>query len=94
MGSVFAVTAQIALGGLRPEDVRVELYYGPMDANDELTETHTETMTCDSRADDGRCLFRGLIPFRHTGKLGYAVRILPRHPLLVHPVDTGLVVWG
>ena len=94
VGTDFSVGAHIALGGLQPEDVQVGLYYGPLNADEELTETHTEVMRFESKIDDNKCLFRGTIPFRHTGKLGFAVRILPRHPLLVHPIDMGLVAWG
>jgi glycogen phosphorylase len=29
-----------------------------------------------------------------TGRQGFTVRILPKHPALVHPFIPGLVKWG
>jgi len=51
-------------------------------------------MTCESAPGEQPAVFKGTIPFQQTGKLGYAVRIFPKHEMLVHPVDMGLVIWG
>ena len=94
VGTDFRVEAQVHLGDLKPEDVQVDLYYGPMGADDDLTETQTVPMSSEPMPGENDYLFRGTIHFSQTGKLGFSVRILPKHPMLVHPVDMGLVVWG
>jgi len=94
VGTAYTVTARVRLGTLRPEDVEVELYYGPLGPQDEIEHAATEKMHCVSNADEVPAMFKGTLSFQETGKLGYAVRILPKHALLVHPVDMGLVIWG
>ena len=37
-----------------------------------------------------RQVYRATIPFKESGKFGFVLRILPKHPLLVHPADMGL----
>ena len=94
VNSAFAVQARIKLGDLLPEDVRVGICYGPLDTQGELKDSLSETMSCEKELGSGEYLYRGEISFRQTGKLGFAVRILPEHPLLIHPMDMGLVEWG
>ncbi len=94
VGTTFNVRAHINMGSLKPEDIQVELYYGPLDPSDEIDDASTEIMTCESAPGEQPAVFKGTIPFQQTGKLGYAVRIFPKHEMLVHPVDMGLVIWG
>jgi len=90
----FAVETVVRLGELRPEDVRVDICFGPLDTQGDLVESRSETMSCDKDLGGSEYLYRGRIAFRQTGKLGFAVRVMPEHELLVHPMDMGLVVWG
>ncbi len=88
--------ARVQLGDLAPGDVQVEVYYGPMDTGGELNDdAQTASMVCGGGEEGSQeYLYRADISFRTTGKLGFAVRILPQHGLLEHPMDLGLVAWG
>ncbi|MEW6439939.1 MAG: alpha-glucan family phosphorylase [bacterium] len=94
VGANIEVEARVSMGNLRPEDLRVDLYCGFLDAKGDLSKRQLEPMVHDgARREDGY-VYRGMLPCRETGKLGFLIRILPRHPLLVHPADMGLVVWA
>ncbi len=94
VGEAMEVRARIGLGQLAPDDVRVEIYYGPMDPDGDLVHSMIEPMATDDAGGDGGYLYRTDVPFRESGRFGYVIRVLPRHPLLVHAVDMGLVSWG
>ena len=42
-------------------------------------------------ADEGGHRYEGVVPLARTGAFGYAVRVLPKHPLLATPAELGLV---
>ena len=94
VGKAMPVQARVQMGQLGPEDICVDLYYGPMDADGELIKALTEPMTTDGPAGENGQVYRATVPFRESGRFGFALRIMPRHALLVHPTDMGLVVWG
>jgi len=95
LGTEYPVRARIFLGTLRPEDVQVELYYGVLSPNGELLEPVTQQMIRekDQETENGY-VYRGTISCTTSGRLGFDVRVLPRHPLLVHPCDMGLIIWA
>lgn len=94
VGSDITVRAKVRLGPIKPEDVSVELFHGRADGSDELSEGQARKMKCDQRESDGTYWFSGHIPCIRSGRHGYAIRILPEHPDLVHRFDTGLIRWG
>jgi len=94
VGKAMPIQARIGLGQLSPEDVSVDLYYGPMDADGDLVRALTESMATDGGSGEDGHIYRATVPFKESGKFGFMLRIMPRHPLLVHPADMGLVVWG
>jgi starch phosphorylase len=94
VGKAMPVQARVLLGRLGPEDVCVDLYYGPMDADGELIKALTEPMTTDGPPGEDGQVYRATVPFRESGRFGFALRVMPRHSLMAHPVDMGLVVWG
>ena len=88
-----ATTIQVAVGlnGLRPDDVAVELVLarGLRDApprrhefvaNEVLPETQEQRFSLDLKPE--LC-----------GRLDYRIRVYPRHALLTHPFELGLMRW-
>ena len=92
IGDTFHIRAFVSLGVLRPEDVEVQVVYGKVDANDQLTHTATRTLAPAEVYEDGRHRFEGDLRILRTGSFGYTVRIVPTHPLLETPAEFGLVV--
>jgi len=78
VGDNFTVTAMVNLGELRPDEVNVELYYGPLKAVDMISESHYEEMTVKEDQGNGRYLYICNITCAASGRYGFTVRAVPR----------------
>jgi starch phosphorylase len=94
VGGSRTVEAVVALGSLSVDDVDVQLVHGPVGQGDELTERSIVSMTPDGTADDDHARYVGSLKTESAGRYGFTVRIVPRHPDLVSPVELGLAAWA
>ncbi len=94
VGEDFPVKAEIELGNLTPDDVEVQLYYGPMDKQDDPNYSSTVVMETNSKKDNGFYLYSGNIVSQNSGQKGFTIRILPKHKLLINPFELGVVYWA
>jgi len=93
VGREFQVRANVELGSLRPDDVAVEIASGPLDTEGRLQDAVSSRMSPESQ-EGGVHRFTAMVPCRASGRHGFAVRVLPSHPALVHPYDEGLIAWA
>ena len=91
IGASLEVHAFVSLGGLAPEDVRVEVVHGRVGADDSLTDTSASPLALGESYEGGRHRFDGHVPLDRAGSFGYTVRILPENPDLASPAELGLV---
>jgi starch phosphorylase len=93
LGSALVVRVSVALGGLSPDDVTVEVVYGRPDDDDDIVAPSTVALS--PGGDDPGPLVRysGEISLDQPGSFGYTVRILPTHPLLDSRAELGLVTY-
>ena len=91
-GAKLVVRASVALGELSPDDVTVQVVYGPAGDEDEITDPGIRRPRAGGGAGGrfGRAV-RGRGRARPPGPFGYTVRVLPRHPLLASPAEMGLI---
>jgi len=94
VGGDVTVEAVVALGGIGPEDVVVQLYYGPLDADGQLNEGESITMEQIERLDDNKVKYRAAMPCRDSGMVGYTLRVMPHNPLLADPLSLGMMRWA
>lgn len=94
VGAELAVTAEIALGPLQPEEVSVVLYAGPLTRDGEIQHPVLSPMRVEATLEPGVYRYAGAIRGRETGLHGFRVRILPAHPDLSEPLAMGCLVWG
>ena len=88
------VEAVVALGGIGPDDVMVQLYYGPLDADGQLNAGESITMEQIERLDDNKVRYRAPMPCRDSGMVGYTLRVMPHNKLLADPLSLGLMRWA
>ncbi|WP_322409339.1 alpha-glucan family phosphorylase [Microbacterium invictum] len=94
-GETLEIEASVRLDGLSPDDVAVELVYGRTDEDDVIGAERTSVpLQAQGPAVDGVTPYRGSLPLQITGTFGYTVRVVPRHPFLVSPVELGLVTYA
>jgi starch phosphorylase len=91
VGTTLTVRAFVALGGLTPDDVAVEVVHGVIDGDDDLVDTHVTELACADSYDGGRFRFDGEVELQRGGTFGYTVRIVPRHSVLASVSEMGLV---
>ncbi|MBM3890333.1 MAG: glycosyltransferase family 1 protein, partial [Verrucomicrobia bacterium] len=93
VGEELSVGVSVSLDGIKPDDILVQLVYGPMEADGTLQRVSTAAMKL-MRSDGGKHRFVGNIPCQASGRYGYAVRVVPQHPDLDDPLDLRLVHWA
>jgi starch phosphorylase len=97
VGMDLPVQAAVHLGELRPDDVSVQLYDGPVDAQGNIVAGKAVEMTVSGEEGEhgkGVYAYDGAIPCRSSGLHGYSVRVLPRHADLPHSYQPGLITWA
>jgi starch phosphorylase len=92
LGSTLPLRVHVALDGLDPSDVDVQVVSGRVDDSDRITDATVVSLKPADRADlDGRWRYEGPLELGRTGAFGYTVRILPAHRLLASPAELGLI---
>ena len=93
VGDQLTTEALVELGKLKPEDVKVELYYGKIGSQGEIENPSRIEMNMAKKEGD---VYRYKIAASITeaGQQGYAVRILPKSNDLIHEFLPGMVRWS
>jgi starch phosphorylase len=91
-GANLVVRASVALGGLSPDDVTVQVVYGPAGDDDEIAAPAFADLALEVEPSGGSpARYVGEAELGRPGPFGYTVRALPRHPLLASPAEMGLI---
>ena len=95
VGDERRVTATVTLGALSVDDVAVQLVHGQVGPNDELSDSQcVEMELVAADEEDGLHHYAGTFTCQRTGRHGYTVRVVPKHPDLMVPAEMGCVTWG
>jgi glycogen phosphorylase len=95
VGDDLEVKARVRLGSLNSDDVEVQLYHGAIDSLGEIASPRSSRLLPVSPVSGNHAVdFGASVPCAASGQYGFTVRVLPRHPDLPHPFETGLVTWG
>jgi glycogen phosphorylase len=91
-GASLVVRASVALGALSPDDVTVQLVYGPAGDDDEIAAPAFADLELEAEPSGASpARYAGEAELGRPGPFGYTVRVLPRHPLLASPAEMGLI---
>ena len=93
VGDLIEVKARVNLAGLKASDVLVQVFYGQMKSEDDVRQGDILDLKL-VKQEGSIAEFRGGIPLTTSGKMGLAVRLLPSHADLVHPLLTGHILWA
>ncbi len=94
VGEPFPVSVGVHLGGVKPDDVEVQLYYGRTDADGQIVDAKTAALAPDGTTSGGVVRFAGTVPCKASGQFGFSVRVLPKHAHLPNLFEPGLLMWG
>ncbi|TKJ40119.1 alpha-glucan phosphorylase [candidate division LCP-89 bacterium B3_LCP] len=93
VGMSMKVDAEVHLGALKPEDVVVQIYSGPLDGDYNIVESVIENMKCVETLEDANYRYEGHIPCNESGQFGYSVRVLPDHPDMIDHFGLEMMHW-
>lgn len=91
-GTSLPVRVGLTLGGLAPEDVRVECIVGLENEHREFTVHSTHALKPDGKEGAETFFAMDLSPSL-PGLQYYRIRAYPHHKLLSHPFETGCMLW-
>lgn len=99
VGNALEVTAVVHLGELTPNDVLVQVYYGPLNPRGEIG-SGGEAVAMQPVSQNGDSEQNGLYTFttqlsyKTSGERGLSVRVLPRHENLPTAFLPGIIRWA
>ena len=93
VGEDIEVSAELNLGRLTPEDVRVDAYYGDVGPENRVENSSLQRLERIEAKGEGRFEFAGAIPGSRAGQFALRIRITPHHALVSNPYDLKLVIW-
>ena len=94
VGHEITVQAEVALGALSPEEVKVELYSGPVNPSGDIVAATAIAMHATESVGKGRWRFvTDAVACCHSGLHGFTLRVLPYHADLPTPFSLGLITW-
>ncbi|GAB4547791.1 MAG: glycosyltransferase family 1 protein [Anaerolineae bacterium] len=95
VGDRLSARAQVFLGTLTPDDVRVELYLGRVNAAGDFVEAEATPMLPVAQDQAGNYTFEANeVACFTSGRHGYTVRVVPHHPDMAREFLPGLIVWA
>lgn len=93
VGSKVKVRARVSLGSLAPGDVRVQAYYGALNADGQIgTGAHVDLALLQSSGTDH--IYEGEVECGQSGSCGFAARVVPFHEDAIIPFELPWVQWA
>ncbi len=89
----FVVTANVFLNDIDPELIELEVFYGPVDAVNEIENSKTVRMTLDKNKGNGNYSYFAEINCEYSGRYGFTVRAVPHEKLWKDSIP-GLITWA
>jgi starch phosphorylase len=89
----FQVTSEVNLGGFRPDEVDVELYYGHLESLEKLSASRIESMKVVEEKGDGKYLYGCDLICDISGRFGFTVRVTPAGDARVKSTPR-LITWA
>jgi starch phosphorylase len=87
------VAVEVFTGVLKPDDIKVAIYYGNMSPDLRLTGTSVQYLEDITDLGDNHYKFSGSLTCKNTGNFGFKIRITPYHELIIDPYEMDLAIW-
>ena len=92
VGETFCVRARVDLGGLQPDDVDVQLYFGEVNAAEEIVHPLVIPLELVEENDGGYTFGADAVMCPRSGHFGYTARVIPKDKGV--PWLRGWAVWA
>ena len=91
VGAQLTAQVYVSLGDLTPDDVQVQLLYGRVRQEDDLTGVSVLSLELAESYEAGRHRYVGAVTLSQAGPFGYTLRVVPRNAHLASVAELGLV---
>jgi starch phosphorylase len=92
-GGSLHIEVAVQLNGLTAKDVTVEALFGRPSQQDFIRRARHYPLRYSGNTDQGEALYKLELTPELCGRLEYRIRVFPTHSSLIHPLETGLMVW-
>ncbi|MCL2523021.1 MAG: alpha-glucan family phosphorylase [Betaproteobacteria bacterium] len=92
-GNALGIEIAVQLNGLSPSDVTVEALLGRPGLTAGNGKLRRYPLQCSGKTEQGETLYSLNLTPEQCGRLEYRIRIFPTHAALIHPFETGLMLW-
>lgn len=93
VGDKFEVTTIVELGELKPDEVDVEVYYGPVDSNNQISESHAQKMNMEKDNGNNSYVYKQIVTCDASGRYGLTARVKP-HGTDWKGIIPGFLTWA
>ncbi|MBP7125390.1 alpha-glucan family phosphorylase [Myxococcota bacterium] len=92
LGQTLEIPVRVVLGDLGPDEVSVEVRIGPLGPDQQVQQA--EVVRAEPAGQQGsEHLFVARAVCRRAGRMGFAARVVPRHPDLLNPLTPLAIAW-
>jgi starch phosphorylase len=93
IGDAFEVETEVYLADLTPEEVKVEVYYGQVDSNNNVVDGKSEEMNLVEKLSNGNYSFKHKVKCDTSGRFGLTARITSAAEEWSHRIPT-FIKWA
>lgn len=94
VGTETEIVAKVHLGSLKPDDVRVQLYYGMLDTMGNIMDGDAVDMKLSDDNGGSNYTFKTTHLYEATGNVGFSVRVVPQHKYIYTPFLPHRITWA
>lgn len=94
VGTSVTVTANVSLGELKPENVRVQLYSGTLNTRGNIVDGTATNMEVAEDHGNGTYTFKSTMKYTRAGEQGVSVRVVPYHQYMHTSFQPDLITWA
>jgi glycogen phosphorylase len=94
VGAKADIFASVQLGNLKPEEVRVQLYYGSLNTRGDIINGEALNMELAETKASGEYIFKVTHKYNITGEQGLSVRVVPFNEFMSTSFQPGLITWA
>jgi len=91
--NTLSVESEVYLGELSPKDVDIQIFYGVIDSEGEISKGEFISMKLEKTLDNKKYFFKGVVDYWKSGLNGFTLRIIPNNKNLSHPFEDALIYW-
>jgi starch phosphorylase len=93
VGDTFSITTDVHLGELKPDEVDVQVYYGPVNSELHITHGRVAIIPVGEPVGDGNYRYQHELACEHAGRYAFTTRVTPKGDDWSH-VMPGFMTWA